>query len=128
MKKGYQKEITVSPADLDELNHVNNIQYVHWIQEISREHWTGIAPREFREKYIWVVRRHEIDYRNPAVLNDRIQIYTFIEQSRGPLSTRIVEMSVLGTPLIHARTQWCLLNASTLRPQRVPEEIAKLFA
>lgn len=127
MMKIFQKEITVIPEDLDELNHVNNIRYMHWIQEISREHWTAVAPLEFQKRYVWVVRRHEIDYRNPAILHDRIQLKTFIEQSRGPLSTRIVEMYSRGASLIHARTQWCLLDASTLSPKRIPEAIANLF-
>ena len=128
MMKVYQKEIIVTRADLDELDHVNNIRYVRWIQDISRDHWTRVAPADFRQKYVWVVRRHEIDYRKPAFLDDLIEVKTFIAESRGSFSTRIVEISCQGDPLVHARTKWCLLDATSLRPQRIPRDIANLFS
>ena len=35
----HTKEITVTEKDLDDNRHVNNVQYVHWMEEIAREHW-----------------------------------------------------------------------------------------
>lgn len=35
----YSKKITVADEHLDELNHVNNVQYVHWMEEMAKEHW-----------------------------------------------------------------------------------------
>ena len=29
----------VKTNDLDELNHVNNIRYVEWVQNIAKAHW-----------------------------------------------------------------------------------------
>lgn len=37
--KTYSEAFDVVPNDLDDLNHVNNIRYVEWIQEISKRHW-----------------------------------------------------------------------------------------
>ena len=34
-----EQEITVSKNDLDDLNHVNNVVYINWIQEIAKNHW-----------------------------------------------------------------------------------------
>ena len=32
-----EQEITVTEIDLDDLNHVNNVIYVKWIQEIAKK-------------------------------------------------------------------------------------------
>lgn len=115
--------------DLDELDHVNNIRYVQWIQEISKKHWEKVVGRERGKKFIWVVRNHNITYHRSAVLGDRIQLTTNVEQFRGAISDRVVEIKNAGTGelLVSARTQWCLLEAKRLRPIRIPEMIANLF-
>ena len=33
------KEIVVNDKHLDQNNHVNNVQYVHWVEEMAKEHW-----------------------------------------------------------------------------------------
>lgn len=120
----------VVPEDLDEREHVNNIRYVQWIQDISKKHWNLAVHRELRESMVWVVRSHHITYYRAAVLGDRIRISTHVEGFKGPLSYRTVEMAhaLTGELLVHARTQWCLLDATSLRPKRTPEAIIALFA
>lgn len=120
---------TVAQEDLDNLNHVNNVVYVHWIQQISKEHWQTVA-KEVSEKYIWVVRRHDITYYGAAKLNDTILITTNISESKGPISYRQVEFKDNTTEklLVKAITEWCLLDAKTYKPIRVPQTIKNLFA
>jgi acyl-CoA thioester hydrolase len=127
--KRYNKTIKVVEADLDELQHVNNVRYVHWIQEISREHWLKVAPPDFAEKAVWVVRKHEIEYKDAAVLGDEIEISTYIAGNKGPLSYRVVEMHLANTRaiLLRSRTAWCLLDSKSLQPVRIPAEIDTLF-
>src|SRR5690348_14275081 len=55
--------VTAEPEDIDVLGHVNNAVWVKWIQDIAVAHWNAVAPAEHRDVYIWVVTRHEIDYR-----------------------------------------------------------------
>ena len=125
----FTKTIKVSRDDLDELQHVNNVRYVQWIQDISREHWLSVATPELLQATVWVVRKHEIEYKRPALLGEAIRIRTYITDTRGPLSTRVVEMYQPGNtgPLLSSRTTWCLLNVKTLRPMRIPREISALF-
>ena len=56
-KKGasYQKELIVEKEHLDNLNHVNNVVYVRWINDISEEHWEQITTPELESDYFWVV-------------------------------------------------------------------------
>src|SRR6185369_12764056 len=63
----FKLSFQVSPADIDELKHVNNVVYLQWVQSISYAHWNTAATEELRSKCKWVVLRHEIDYHSPAL-------------------------------------------------------------
>ena len=125
----YEKTLTVQSEDLDELNHVNNIRYIDWVQQISKEHWEKVTSSDLRRELIWVVGKHEVNYFKSAVLDDELTLKTHIAQNKGPISTRIVEVwnNKTHTLLVKASTDWCLLDASSFRPKRVPEHIASLF-
>jgi acyl-CoA thioester hydrolase len=125
----FQKSITVQKSDLDELKHVNNVRYVEWIQEISKEHWESKADKSIQEQLIWVVRNHNITYYESAILNDVIAIKTQVTDWKGPISVRQVEMknNKTGNLLVMATTEWCALHSQTLKPIRVAAEIQQLF-
>ena len=125
----YEKTIIVVKTDLDELAHVNNVRYVQWIQDLSKEHWEYIVPEKIRKSMIWVVRRHEIVYKIPSVLNDTLIVRTYISQNQGVISTRIVEFLDADSGRLKTRgsTDWCLLNAKTGKPMPISEEIHTLF-
>ena len=125
----YTKIVRVQTHDLDSLQHVNNVRYVEWIQDISREHWESQVKKSLQGELIWVVRNHNITYHGSTVLNDRIEISTRVEAWRGPISVRKVEMRDNKTKklLVMASTEWCALHPKTLKPVRVPEEVQQLF-
>jgi len=124
-----EKEITVSKNDLDDLNHVNNVIYIHWVQEIAKEHWKSLVSNEIIKNYYWVLLEHQIKYLNPALLNDKIMIKTYIEKNEGIRSNRIVEIynSNNDKLLVKSKTIWCLINAKTNKPNRITDEIRKAF-
>ena len=72
--KVLEKKILVSKNDLDDLNHVNNVVYIQWIQKIAKEHWEKLASNEILDNYYWVLLEHQIKYLYPALLNDKIRI------------------------------------------------------
>ena len=47
----YQKTIFVKQADIDEFDHVNNIVYIHWVQDIAKEHWQICASQRIMDQY-----------------------------------------------------------------------------
>jgi len=126
----FEKIITVSKDDLDELKHVNNVRYVQWIQDIAKEHWQTYASKAMQESVVWVVMNHNITYKTAAVLDDQIKIHTFIQNNKGATCTRVVEMHNTKTNrlLLYSETKWCLLNADNFRPIRISKEIEKLFS
>ena len=128
--KYLEKEIIVSKNDLDDLNHVNNVVYIHWVQQIAKNHWKNLVSNEIIKNYFWVLLEHEIKYLNPAFLNDKIRLKTYIEKTDGVKSSRIVEIYNKDTNklLVTSKTIWCLINAKTGKPNRITEDIKKAFS
>ncbi len=125
----FETQITVTKNDIDELNHVNNVRYIEWVNEIAKKHWQKNTSKELNKNYYWVLLNHHIEYKNSAFVNDVILLKTFIEKSEGATSTRIVEMynSKTDKLLVKSKTNWCLIDANTNRPTRITDEISTLF-
>lgn len=127
--KVFEKNITVTKAHIDFLNHVNNVQYVQWIQDIAQEHWEAVAPENFKLNFIWVVAAHHIYYKGESLLGDILAVKTYINDSQGAISHREVEITnnATGKLIMKATTEWCLLNIKSKRPSRIPQDIVDLF-
>ena len=126
-KVSFKHSFTVEPQHIDALNHVNNIVYLQWVQDVSELHWDALVSKEIKEQCVWVALRHEIDYINQALINDTITVYTWIDESRGAKSTRMVHIYCDDTLLTTSKTIWCLLDANTLRPKRIGNDILEIF-
>jgi len=125
----FEKLITVTQYDLDELNHVNNVRYVQWVNDIAKEHWFKNATEKICDDFFWVLLNHHIEYKSPAILNDVIKLKTYVIKAEGVTSTRIVEMYHNKTQklIIKSETHWCLMSSKTMRPTRINEAISNLF-
>jgi acyl-CoA thioester hydrolase len=125
IKSKFSYQIKVKPDDIDMLGHVNNVVYVRWIQEVAGAHWHHAAPTELQNRCLWVVLRHEIDYKSPAFLEDDITGYTWVGDYQGAKFDRFVSLYRSGSELLlaAAKTTWCLLDAQTMRPKRIDEEV-----
>ena len=119
--------LTVLSSDIDAMGHVNNVVYVRWVQEVAAAHWNHSASPSLQAKYAWVVLRHEIDYKNPAFLEDVITGHTWVGDYSGARFDRYVKLMADKKVLAEAKTTWCLLDAKSLRPIRIPEEIISLL-
>jgi acyl-CoA thioester hydrolase len=122
-------EINVTEADIDALGHVNNVVYLRWVQEVSAAHWATVASQELQDKYLWVVLRHEIDFHKPAFQSDVIKGSTWVGDYHGAKFERFVTLQRSGSEelLASAKTTWCLLDAATMRPRRIEEDVLKVL-
>lgn len=123
----FSHRLIVSKNDLDTLNHVNNVTYLQWVQNVAEKHWKILCTDEIDDRYVWVVLRHEIDYYLPAMLNDDIVVTTYIGDSYGVKSERFVEIKKAEKLLAKAKTIWCLLDKKTMKPVKVPPEIKAIL-
>lgn len=122
-------QFTATAADIDELGHVNNAVWVRWIQDMATAHWAVTADPAHVDAYIWVVTRHEIDYRGNVALGERVTARTWIEKPpRGAQFDRRVEfVNAGGKVIVSANTTWALLDRASGRLMRVPAEVAAPF-
>ena len=120
---------TALPQHIDELGHVNNAVWVDWIQQIATAHWAAAAAPEHQAQYVWVVTRHEIDYRGNIGLGESVTAETFIPAApTGARFDRRVDFRDTGGKLIvSARTTWAIIDRATGRIVRVPREVAEPF-
>ena len=123
----FEIEMIVSEKDIDHLNHVNNVVYLQWVQDIATKHWNQLKDGHDTSNYVWVVIRHELDYSSQATLNDVIKIKTWIGETTGVKSIRHVAFYKGERLLVKAKTFWCLVDAKTLRPRRITGEILKVL-
>lgn len=125
----YTYKKTVVKDDLDELQHVNNVRFVQWIQDIAKEHWEVRATEQLKNKFFWVVIRHEIDYKKQAVLGDELLVETYVGDTTFVTSERFVNIKKAdsGEILVAAKSNWCLLNTSTKKPTKITDELRAVF-
>jgi acyl-CoA thioester hydrolase len=126
----FEINIKVSEKDIDELGHVNNIIYLRWAQEAAVAHWKAAATEEQQRNILWVIKRHEIDYKRPALLGDEIIAGTWVGEASELVFERHTE--ILRSPdrklLAKARTFWIPINSKTGRPIRVDSDVRNRFS
>ena len=127
MSKQFQISIIVSEDVLDEANHVNNVEYLRWVQEVSQQHWRSKVSEETTQKYAWVALDHHIQYKRPAFLNEELILKTFITANTAATCTRRVEIYRDDKLITKATTNWCLIDNNTQKPSRIPAEILARF-
>lgn len=127
--KYYAKTITVKTEDLDDLDHVNNVRYLEWVQDIAKDHWKSEATPEMLDKYIWMVRSNYIEYKGQAFLGETLLLKTFIQEAKGPISVRIVEIYNQQTNklILRSTAHWCLIDRVSKRVIRLTKELTNLF-
>jgi len=126
----FEMTFEATPADIDELGHVNNAVWVRWVQEAATTHWYAGANPAHVAAYVWVVMRHEIDYRRGLGLGGRVTARTWVEgMPVGARFDRVVEFvgESVAKPHVRARTTWAILDRATGRPVRIPAAVAAPF-
>ena len=123
----FTRPFTAAPADIDELGHVNNAVWVRWIQDVATSHWAAVAPAEHQAAYVWVVTRHEIDYRGNLAAGESVVAETWVGTPKGARFDRHVRFTRDGRTLVEAVTTWALLDRATGRLLRVRPDIAAPF-
>lgn len=125
----FTRTITAGPDDIDELGHVNNAVWVRWIQDVAVAHWHAVAAPEHHDAYIWVVTRHEIDYRGNVSEGETVTAETWVPHPpRGARFDRHMRFTGAdGKVKVEAVSTWAMLDRATGRLVRVRDEIAAPF-
>jgi acyl-CoA thioester hydrolase len=125
----FDHPVTVADADIDANGHANNVSYIRWVQEAAVAHWYAVVPPAVAAGLSWVVVRHEIDYKRPALRGEQLTVRTWVGEVTAATTERFCEVRRRcdGALLARARTVWCAIDAATGRPKRIGPDIRSLF-
>lgn len=127
--KTFQTQITVPKTAIDNLNHVNNVAYLQWVQEVAEQHWNASTDLALRQKLAWVVVNHFIEYKAPSFENDVLVLKTWVDNYSGVTSERHTQIinKEDNKLIVQAKTLWCLLDKNSGRPMRITDELKQQF-
>lgn len=133
----FELVLSVGQADLDELDHVNNVVYLTWCERVARAHARSLGmdtPALSALGAVPVAREHRITYHLPAVLGDRVRARTALTESAGVRSVRRYTIDRVndgdppeGVRLADCRTDWVWVDPLSGRPKRTPAEVMERF-
>ena len=125
----FSKTFTAAAEHIDVMGHVNNAVWVQWVQDLATAHWDAVADPAHAAEFVWLVIRHEIDYRGNISEGESVTGETWIPgDARGAKSARRVDFRDAGGKIIvSANTTWAMLHRETGRLARVRPEIIAPF-
>lgn len=127
----YRYDITVPASAIDENGHLNNVEYVRWMQTaaIAHANHTPCTRETSAAGATWIVRAHRIEYLRPAFEGEQIAILTWISSIRKVRSQRQYKFFRVSdqTLLATCETDWVFVDAQTGTPLAIPAAVATAF-
>lgn len=123
---------TVTAVIVDLQQRVSNQEYVGILSIAASKHSEALGwglERYHELGAWWVVRRHEIDYLQPARLGDELVCHTWpsaVSKAKAQRRHLIVRPAD-GAVILRALNTWALIDMQTERPRRIPPEILEAF-
>ncbi len=126
----FELALRVEPSDIDVLGHVNNVVYLRWVQDVAIAHWQSAATPAQQAALVWVVVRHEIDYKSPALPGDALIARTWVGVASRRTFERHTEIVRASDQrlLARARTLWFPLDPRHGRPAVVGDDVRARFS
>ena len=132
MSRIHVRDFTVSDGAIDVNHHVNNLEYLRWMQDIAVEHSAARGwplARYQATRTAWVVRSHSIEYLRPAFAGDLLSLLTWVADLRPRSSLRkyLVWRASDRQILAQAETRWVLVEVGAGRARAIPAELRSSF-
>jgi acyl-CoA thioester hydrolase len=118
--------------ECDAYSHVNNSNYVRYMQEaaFAASKAAGYGDARYEEMgVIWLIRDTEVEYLKPLRYGETAAVTTWVGDFRRVRSRRMYEVKAEGDGELRARgsTDWVLLDRESYRPVSIPGEIKQAF-
>lgn len=126
-------DVVPQAGDIDGLNHVNNAVYVQWCEQVAWAHseHLGLYLSDYqRLDRAMAIRRGEYDYLLPALLEDALQLSTWLTASDGKLSmvrNFQLQRTLTGQTLMRGRWDLVCIELSSGKPRRMPQEFCSIY-
>lgn len=124
----FTTRFTVTAEAIDHYNHVNNAEYLRYIEEVSWQHSNalGLTMEDYEclDRALVVI-RHEIDYTAPAFEGEELEIATWIveydQRFRVARQFQLVRVSDQKT-LMRCITRFACVSLASGKLRRLPAE------
>lgn len=123
----FEKQIKITEQHIDANNHVNNVQYVKWVEEIAGEHWDFVKYKTDFPNDIWMLLDHHIQYKKQVYLGDVIIIKTYPKSPEGIRQPRKVEFYCNDILVVDSLTLWVFIDKETQKIKRLNENWLSLL-
>lgn len=130
----FRQRRRVAWSDLDPAGHVNNSVYLSYlegcaIQDAVFRGWP-VARMLEEGNFAIVARRYRIEYRQPAFLNDELELATWVSDVRRVTAVRHYTIRRVDddTLLARAWARWAWVDPESGRPVRIPAAFLEDFA
>jgi acyl-CoA thioester hydrolase len=122
----------VAWRDIDPAQHVNNAAYLAYMEDAGVQtaaHYGWPFPRMMAAGFAIVARRYRIEYRQPALLGDELEVVTWVSDVKRATAVRHYTITRLsdGERLARAFALWVWVDLKTRRPMRVPADFMADF-
>src|SRR5215218_3355019 len=109
----YEYDVVVGPASIDANGHVNNVEFVRWMQDAAVSHADarGLTEATRAAGAMWVVRSHHVEYLRPAFAGEKIRVLTWVADFRRAFSLRRYRFvrPADGAVLAKGETNWAFV-------------------
>lgn len=123
----HQKEILITSEFIDQNNHVNNVQYVHWVEMMAAEHWELLKHKSDYENDYWILVDHYIQYKKQVFLGEILTIKTYPKDPEGIRQPRKVEFYRNNELVVDSETKWVLMDSDSKKIKRIEKDWLKGF-
>jgi acyl-CoA thioester hydrolase len=131
MPRIFHASLVVGAESIDAVGHVNNREYLRWMEEIAVEHSAAQGwpmQRYFDDRMAWVASTHFIEYLRPAFAGDRIDVYTWIAQWKDRDCMRRYAVARERKLLARGETIWTFVDLASGRARAIPSTVLDAFA
>ncbi|MDX2162503.1 MAG: YbgC/FadM family acyl-CoA thioesterase [bacterium] len=128
----YKTTFQVRSYECDAYGHLNNANYLRYMQEAAIQASAAVGWDDARYQqigHVWLIHETDIEYLAPVRLGDRVEITTWVADFRRVRSRRSYELRNQNGDLVaRATTDWVYLNRATGQPASIPAAMIADFA
>lgn len=128
----FRLRMPVEWRDIDQAGHVNNANYLAYIEECNVGATAAFGwplERVMAFGVGIVARRYRIEYREPAVMGDELDVTSYLSDLKRATAVRHNEIrrAADGALLARANALWVFVDLASGRPIRIPNEFMESF-
>jgi acyl-CoA thioester hydrolase len=128
----FKRAFRVRAYECDAYGHVNNANYLRYMQEAAAEASAAVGWDETRLRasgHLWFIRETDIEYLLPMKYGDTCDITTWVGDFRRVRSVRCYELhNQRGELVARASTDWVYIDLASGQPASVPPNMIADFA